>query len=208
MRQKWMTVVIISVLLGQVGCQSIYRGSGPKPTQPKFTITINIDSIPSGADVYAIESDGQLGKKIGATPFVHTVGVAGQEEYWEYVEPFNSFCYTNWSQIWAWGAGAVFETDRTLFLKIALAKGEYMIGYAKKEIYHEREGQADKTLSLTVPLQTIQQANFDKQIQVQQEALQAQQNQNITIQNQKDGLDNVNSGLDALLKLQGLGAFR
>jgi len=182
---------------------------GPEPSRPEQTISVTIDSIPSGADVYAIEKDGNLGAKIGTTPFVHLCSVARQYSLWSdtkeryHVESFS-----------AWGGGVQWESHKiwkVLSLNIALAKGDHSIAVASKEIFRSYRGVfdveefTDKDIALTVPLKSLAQVNREMEIYLRQQSLNSQQN--ITIHQQKDGLDSINSGLDALIKMHGLGTI-
>lgn len=176
----------------------------PAPTHPKHVITVTVDSIPSGADVYAIEKDGTLGAKVGTTPFEHTCGVAPQfEVFKDTMKPLRV------SQTYGWGTGTLWKLvgpKQVLLLNLALAKGDHSLAVASKEIWIVGEDELrDKAIALTVPLKTLAQVNQEVEMHLRQQGL--NQRQNINVQQQKDGLDSINGGLDALIKLRGLGAF-
>jgi len=195
-------VLLVSVFFA-TGCGSSHLE--PAPTEAENTISVYIDSIPPGADVYAIDHDGQIGIKLGRTPFVHKSGVAPQ-----YVVSTNTGERIMLSQVHAWGAGVQWRTveglrEQSLFLNIALAKGSHSLAVASKELFQYRETIRNKKIALTVPLKTLAQVNREVEQRLQQQTRNSQQN--VNIQYQKDGLDSVNSGLDALIKLNGLGAL-
>jgi len=221
--------ILITVFLLATGCVEVYRVPppratelGPVPQNPTHTISVNLDSIPSGADVYSIEKDGQLGGKIGTTPFVYKVGIADQ--YRVYTDTRERISRDH---CLVWGAGTSWEDDLTedgairvgskmLALNIALVKGDHSIAVASKELRRTSVEPEDRTIALTVPLKTLEQVNREVELYLRQQALvnarnnnvqSLNQNQNITIQQKKDGLDSVNSGLDALIKMSALGAF-
>lgn len=211
--------IVITVFLLSTGCSTSPPPRAtevePVPQSPTHTISVSIDSIPSGADVYAIEKDGQLGSKIGKTPFVHKIGVAHQ--FLVYTDTKErSFVQDSF----AWGGGTHWESKAIemngyrygyspkLFLNIALAKGEHSIAVASKELPPMK----NETISLTVPMKTLAQVNREVELYLRRQARNnnvqsLNQNQNITITQKKDGLDSVNSGLDALIKMSALGAF-
>ena len=195
---------ILFLMAGCIGCGTLE----PEPSRPQYTVSIDIDSIPHGADVYAIESDGQVGAKIGTTPFTHTIGVAAQ--YWvdSSGEPYSL------KNQWAWGHGVSSKWDNPsskmnsrilVYLNIALTKGNHSLAVGKKMIYSS-DDRRDKKVFLTVPLKTLAQVNRETEVYLRQRAINGQRN--INVRHEKDGLDSINSGLDALIKLNGLGAFR
>ena len=193
----------------------------PKPQSPTHTISVSIDSIPSGAEVYAIEKDGQLGGRIGTTPFVHKCGVAYQWRVYTDTKERVSLRAGDWGsgiyrQTVRWGNGTMWKISNQMFLNIALVKGDHSIAVASKLLFDYGQDPEDKTISLTVPLKTLAQVNQEVELYLRQQALanarnnnvqSLNQNQNITITQKKDGLDSVNSGLDALIKMSALGAF-
>jgi hypothetical protein len=77
------SILMVSLLFSS-GCQSYYdslNGYTTAELQASYfqgTFSASIDSIPSGADVYAIEPDGHLGSKIGTTPFTYSWPVTCQ----------------------------------------------------------------------------------------------------------------------------------
>jgi len=182
---------------------------GPVPSEPEHTISVTIDSIPTGANVYAIDKDGQIGAKLGTTPMVHKCGIAGR-----YRIHRDTKARVSKAEYYAWGAGTQWKMAKRpnglqyngLFLNVALAKDDHSIGVGSKELTLMLDKNTDTHLALTIPLKSLEQVNRELEIYLQQQALNRQQN--INIQYQKDGLDSVNSGLDALIKLQGLGALR
>jgi len=211
--------ILMTVFLLATGCSTSPppRATewGPYPQSPTHTISVNIDSIPSGADVYAIEEDGQLGAKIGTTPFVHACGVGQQWLVYTDTKERKALLNTR-----GWGDGThweqITEYSYGVVLKIALVKGEHSIAVASKTLQKHGFEAEDKAIALTVPLKTLAQVNQEMELYLRQQALanarnnnvqSLNQNQNITIQQKKDGLDSVNSGLDALIKMQALGAF-
>jgi len=226
--------ILITVFLLATGCSTSppppprATEFEPLPQEPTHTISINIDSIPSGADVYTIELDGQLGSKIGTTPFIHTCGVAEKYEVYKDTKERISRSVT-----YAWGAGCHWDRNDSitttgefstigyypssnLVLQIALAKGDHSIAVASKKLHTANLKLKNKTIALTVPLKTLEQVNQEVELYLRQQELanarnnnvqSPSQNQNITIRQKKDGLDSVNSGLDALIKMQALGAF-
>jgi len=65
------SLLTMTVLAG--GCTPL----GPVPTEPEVHMRVQINSIPSGADVYAVDpKDGTLGQRLGRTPFDINVGLA------------------------------------------------------------------------------------------------------------------------------------
>ena len=204
MKMKIFSTMLLTVLLFGSGCASNMI-LGPIPSSPSNTISVKIESIPSGADVYSVDTDGQLGAKLGTTPFVYNCGLASQDwlrrdtkEVVSYVTPYG------------WGAGTVWKTSGNnsrgmLYLNIALAKGDHSIAVASKEIWHYGENIRNKNVALTVPLKSLAQVNRETEMYLRQQAL--NRNQDINVYQRKDGLDSINSGLDALIKMQGLGAF-
>ncbi len=196
--------MLLTALFFGSGCASS-QILGPIPSRPSHTISVKIDSIPSGADVYAIETDGQLGAKLGTTPFLHNCGLASQN--WLRRDTKEAVSYKT---PYGWGGGTVWNTvgknrTRLLFLNIALAKGDHSLAVASKEIWRYGEIICDKNIALTVPLKSLAQVNREMEMYLRQQAL--NRNQDINVYQRKDGLDSINSGLDALIKLQGLGAF-
>jgi hypothetical protein len=204
MRIKF-AVLLISILL-VVGCGTTRTKSlGPIPDRPKYSISVTIDSIPSGADVFAIESDGQLGARIGTTPFVHRCGLAPRYQVWDDTKE----ALDGYSEAYGWGKGTFWKKvgkRKVLVLDIALAKGDHSLAVASKTIWSFGETMKNNSIALTVPLKTLTQVNREMELYLRQRAI--NRDQNINVYQQKDGLDSVNSGLDALIKLQGLGAFR
>lgn len=197
------TTAALATVLFVTGCRT--TSLGPVPDRAEFTISVEIDSIPSGADVYAIEGDGQLGRRIGTTPFVHTCGLAARHQIWDDTKENINNCYY---RAYSWGTGTFWRQAnerKILTLDIALAKGDHSLGVARKTLWVYGDSMKDECIALTVPLKTLAQVNREMEMYVRQQAL--NRNQNINVYQQKDGLDSVNSGLDALIKLQGLGAF-
>ena len=183
-------------------CKTRQSSLGPVPDKPLYTISITIESIPSGADVFAIESDGQLGARLGTTPFVYTCGLAPRFKFWNDTQEN----LVGYAEAFGWGAGATWRQvggQKKLNLAIALAKGSHSLGVASKEIWTYGEQMNNKHVALTVPLKTLDQVNREMDRYVRQQA--ANSRQHITIQQQRDTLGSINSGLDALIKLQGLG---
>lgn len=203
---KTIPAILIIALLFVAGC-GINQIRGPMPTSPEATISVAIDSIPSGADVYMIENDGQLGRKIGTTPFTFTCGLAGQ--YW-LRRGTNERIKLIANQRWHWGCGQ-WKWNKgnhiDLFLNIAFAKGNHSIAVTSKKLYASfwQTTLRDMNYSLTVPLKTIAQVNREMEMALRQQNLSRQQR--ITIQQQKDGLGTINSALDALIKYRGLRAY-
>jgi hypothetical protein len=196
-----LTVLLTSIPL-IVGCRT--TSLEPVPDRPKYTVSVTVDSIPSGADVFAIESDGKLGRRIGRTPFVHTCGLAPRLRVWD--DTKKSLGY---AEAYGWGAGTVWRQvggRKLLVLGIALAKGDHSLAVASKTIWSYGDAMDNKRIALTVPLKTLAQVNREIEMYLRQQAL--NRNQNINVYQRKDGLDSINSGLDALIKLRGLGAFR
>ena len=199
-----LTLLFMSMLLLVVGCRT--TSLGPVPGRSEYTISVTIDSIPSGADVFAIESDGQLGAIIGTTPFVHTCGLAARHRIWDDTKERSDPYY---HEAYGWGTGIFWKQvgDRkVLVLDIALAKGAHSLAVASKTIWSYGDTMNDNRIALTVPLKTLEQVRWELEAYLRQQSL--NQQQRIVIQQQKDGLDSINSGLDALIKLHGLGAFR
>ena len=197
------TMLLTSAIIVLAGCRT--ASLGPVPENPKYSISITIDSIPSGADVYAIESDGKLGRRIGTTPFVHTCGLAPRYRVWDDTKEISSGGYV---EAFGWGAGTVWKRvgeRKVLVLGVALAKGKHSLAVASKEIWTYGETMKDDRIALTVPLKTLAQVNREMEIYLRQQAL--RRDQNINVYQQKDSLDSINSGLDALIKLHGIGAF-
>lgn len=197
-------VVLIVGMLLLAGCRT--NSLGPAPDRPKFTIAVAIESIPSGADVYAIAADGQLGRRLGTTPFVHHCGLAPRHRIWDDTKEQIDNAYY---EAFGWGAGTswkVVDQKQVLSLDIALAMGSHSIAVASKTLWSFGDTMKDGEIALTVPLKTLDQVRWELEAYLRQQAL--NQQQRVLIQNQKDGLDNINSGLDALIKLRGLGAFR
>jgi hypothetical protein len=49
-----------------------------QPTQPEYIVTVKIDSIPSGADIYGLGTQGYLSAKLGTTPAEFEIGFANR----------------------------------------------------------------------------------------------------------------------------------
>lgn len=197
------TIAALAAVLLVTGCRTTTLG--PVPDRAKYTISVEIDSIPSGANVYAIEGDGQLGRKIGTTPFVHRCGLAPRYRVWSDTKERSD---SHYHEAYGWGTGTFWRqvNDRKILtLDIALAKGDHSLGVARKTIWVYGDDMKGERIALTVPLKTLAQVNREVEMRLRQQAL--SRNQNINVYQQKDGLDSINSGLDALIKLQGLGAF-
>jgi len=203
---RFIATALLTCVLLVAGCGTIRTTSlEPVPDRAQYTLSVMIDSIPSGADVYAIEGDGQLGAKIGTTPFVHTCGLAGRDKFYDDTKERLGHYY----EAYGWGTGTFWKQDgdrKLLVLDIALAKGNHSIAVASKTIWSYGDTMNDNRIALTVPLKTLEQVRWELEAYLRQQSL--NQQQRIIIQQQKDGLDSINSGLDALIKLQGLGAFR
>ena len=201
------TIAILSLLpcLYLTGCQ--YE---PIPQKPEYTFAVTVDSVPSGAGVYTIDSSGYLGTKLGETPLTHYVGISGQY----IVSNFSGKRDTNANVfIIPYGEGLVWENKTTIALQLVILKENYEPQIITKDLFHPtpKWGCAGYThssfsglntinkRSVTVPLTSLSQANFNRQLEVQQ---------NINIRNEKDSLDTVNSALDALIKLRALTPVR
>lgn len=206
MLARFLALVLASLPLALGGCSTV----DPKPARPTATVAVTIDSIPSEADVYAIERDGNLGRKLGTTPFVYEVGLAPQ---WR--RDTTGLTADILEDVYMWHYGGVkwefrrgsgqWRDGQALVLDVALAKDDHSIGVASKAIFDSRDGFTDKRVALTVPLKSIEQVNREIEMYLRQQALSSQQR--IVIQQQKDELDSINGALDAMIKLRGLGVF-
>jgi hypothetical protein len=176
------------------------------------TITVIIDSIPSGSDVYEISEDGELGKRLGTTPYEHKIGIAAQ-----YVNNTETLRPMYCNNVYAWGKGTHWARDAQnrnfcLKLRVALWKEGNAFGISEKTIfkryldrragkygrYHPAEDIKPQDISWTIPLKTIEQLKAE----LATRAVQHTGNQNIVIQNQKDDLDKTNGLFDLLFKMK------
>ncbi|MCH8474046.1 MAG: hypothetical protein LAT55_02340 [Opitutales bacterium] len=204
---KFSSIAVLTAFLFASGCRSTRLG--PEPATPEFTISVTIDSIPSGADVYAIEEDGHLGRKLGTTPFVYECGIAPQYRFWSDTEE-PAFV----SGFWRWGEGTHWRQVKgrsTLFLDLALAKGDHSIGVASKEIFASPTWRSDEELrdldiALTVPLKSLDQVKWEWQAYLQKKALSKEKR--IIIQPEQGELTSINSSLETLIKLQQIQALQ
>lgn len=140
--------------VGLSGCSTL----GPIPESPEATITVLVESVPSGADVYAVESDGKLGARLGRTPCEVTFGLA--RSHWmrgdQRVEPGPP------SHCRAWGPGAYWVNTpprRLLVTHMAcMLNGGEHVGSQWKTLWSSTEPVADRKVYLTIPLVTRESA--------------------------------------------------
>lgn len=197
--------ILITTFLLVAGCatnESPRRATElePLPQNPKYTVSITIDSIPSGADVYAVEEDGQLGEKIGTTPFMHECGIAWQNYVYSDTKEHAGRYYREvafGSGTHIFGSGThIIDRYGDLVLNIALVKGDHSIAVASKVLLPINSTYKDAKIALTVPLKTLAQVNRELELYLRQQELAnarnssvqgPSQNQNITVTQKKDG---------------------
>lgn len=67
-----------------------------RPNKPEAAFKLQLDSLPTGATVYAVRPDGSLGQKVGQTPLELSVGLA-QESF---EDPPGRYLHKGW-RIWS-----------------------------------------------------------------------------------------------------------
>jgi len=68
----------VATLTSQTNTDTTARFVLSRPAQPRNRFTLQVDSLPTGADVYQLQADNTLGDHIGHTPFEIEIGFAQQ----------------------------------------------------------------------------------------------------------------------------------
>jgi len=201
---KYILIALLPCLL-LTGCYTLES----VPPKPEYVFSVKVDSVPSGASVYAIDSSGHLGRKLGVTPYTHHAGVSGQ-----YMVSSSGKRDTGARVfIIPYGEGLAWKNKSTVAVQLVLIKENYEPYLLVKDLFHpvpkwSTGGYSHKsfsglsahnTMAVTVPMTTFSQSNFNRQLEMQQ---------NINIRHEKDSLDEMNDFLDVLLKLNALTPLR
>jgi len=143
------------------------------PSRPQHRYDLTLDSIPSGAAIYEVSSDGTIGRKIGTTPMQVRIGLAQQSSQ---DESSGKYFHKEWK---VWGGNLVAwhkeGKDARLTWNCVLFKDGFAPeNLTKKEIcvLNADPGwkwPSDRTI--TVPLQTMEAAKAAELLR-QQEAQQ------------------------------------
>ena len=89
-----------SLVLLSAGCITL----GPEPTSPEHVLQVHVDSIPSGADLYAVSpEDGMIGARIGRTPCDVEIGLALRRYVGTGTPVYND--------LWHWSPGGCLEVE-------------------------------------------------------------------------------------------------
>lgn len=119
-----MIFVLLFTSMFTYGCAT--RTLGPKPEEPQVYMNIRIDSIPSGADVYTIDTDdGTLVTKLCTTPCDLPVGLA--TKYWSTGERALTCggCVTMWGRYVKFGEYNEDTKGWDILLSLAIVKDGY-----------------------------------------------------------------------------------
>lgn len=123
-----------------------------RPTQPEAEFTLEINSLPTGADLYAVRADGSWGRKVGQTPLTMTIGMA--QEMTE--EAPGVYVHRDW-RIWAPEDTVIAHGGPdgiTAFeVSVALYKEGFGIASIRQPVFTLRPGQPyPDEMVLTIPL--------------------------------------------------------
>jgi len=142
-----MLLCAVCILSG--GCATL----GPVPSEPQVHMNVRIDSIPSGADVYAVDpKDHNLGQRLGRTPFNMNVGLACRR--WSDGRPYFG------GDVWEWGDGIYWGEYRRdlngfpLNMRVAAVKDGYRGQAVSKQLAVVGYGRPwpPNGITVTIPL--------------------------------------------------------
>lgn len=127
------------------------RFSLTQPQAPQVEFKLNVDSLPSGAEVYIQRNDGTLGQKMGQTPFEIQIGLAETLQ-----KKGNEYQHKDWL---IWAPPGLFQSEMLpneiteLYLTCALYKENYAVEAIHQSVFKLRPGQPlPKRKVLTFPL--------------------------------------------------------
>jgi len=145
------------------------------PTKAEWKFTLRMDSLPSGATVYAVEDDGAIGRTLGETPLECEIGL-GQSDYEE--GRSGNYFHKDW-HVWGSGGFIRWYTSKDNVGHINLTCALFKDGFAIEKVTHEictltpgKKNERSKTL--TIPLPTHEQAAIREQNRLQKEVLSQQ----------------------------------
>jgi len=192
---------VLSVLISMLfcGCAGLNEPVW-MPDSPDYIIKVKADSLPSGADLFAVNSDGTFGGKIGITPCVFDVAITIKH----ISRSDNRLAGTPWANVKIRSPGgcgnALLKTIRPnvwggpaqceLSVNCAAIKTGYQAKIVKKELCtitwesgaYEPEGLLSET-SFLIPLNLLNEQILVQPPQQQQQ--QQQQQQTIVVGGQK-----------------------
>lgn len=139
------------------------------PKKPQYVVKVKIDSVPPGADIYAMGGESYLGEKLGTTPAEFEVGVANKRSpdtgvpdpaSWSFWQPTSDEGFVTWPD----------ETPPSAQLNFVLLKE----GYARQDVtrwtFHTPDvtklQNAQKTI--TLPLKTHDEARQERMESIEQ----------------------------------------
>jgi hypothetical protein len=147
-----------------------------KPTKAEWRFRLRMDSLPSGATVYAVADDGSIGRKLGETPLECEIGLA-QSDYEE--GQSGKYFHKDW-QVWAPQGLIRWFTSNGGVGHLNLTCALFKDGFAVEKVAHEvctltpgKDFEMEKTV--TIPLPTHQQAAIREQNQFQKDMFRKQQ---------------------------------
>jgi len=139
------------------------------PTKPEYVVKVKIDSVPSGADIYALGEEGYLGEKLGTTPTEFDVGFANNRL------PDSGLpdpaAWSSWAPTSEEGLVTLSdETPRSAQLNFVVLKE----GYARQDItrwaFHTPDVAKleDVQRTITIPLKTHDEARQERMERIEQ----------------------------------------
>ena len=128
-----------------------------KPTSPQKEIVLQIDTLPSQADVFLLRQDGLLGQRITSTPFQINVGLGQQLRRIE-----NTYEHDRWV---VWAPSSLLQLEQrpdgtaNVILMAAFFREGYAVETVRQIVFQLRPGEPfpDNT-ALTIPLLRPEQA--------------------------------------------------
>ncbi len=154
----------VAILLLTSGCRSLQREPPSQnitasfqllvPTEPEAVFTLKLDSLPSGASVYALNDDLTLGKEYARTPLKISIGMA-QESF---ESESGRYLHKNW-HVWNPEGMIRLESYDDGTTSVRLTCALYKEGFATEKIVHEifelsPGSEYPDSLTLTIPLLT------------------------------------------------------
>jgi hypothetical protein len=143
------------------------------PSRPEHSAHVTIDSIPSGARIYAMGDQGYLGGELGSTPTEIEVGFAYRRS------ATTGEIIPSELLIWHSEGARGFVTKSedgtdSAFLNFSLFKD----GFAQQDVRRwtflnpDTEADADVTKRVTIPLKTFEQARHEKLVRIDEARVQ------------------------------------
>ena len=141
--------------------------------QPEAFFSVFLNSLPSGASIYAANADGTLGALIGTTPYQWRLGISSPR-FFGGPTPNSAFSSPN---VWAgpgivWGHGSHPElgANRALFLNVAVVREGYITVWVQNKLIADLgNAYPPANVSMTVPLQSLSGSSSGSTQQQQQQ---------------------------------------